>query len=986
MSEAFKLAPHEWALLRGLLDEALALPLAQRAAWLDQLDETRARGLKPRLRSLLANAGNDDDPATAARLLQTLPKVETGQFAPLPGSVIEKPGDAIGPYRLIRELGSGGMGSVWLAERTDMLQGRQVALKLPHGAWKRAGLAERLAREREILATLEHPHIARLYDAGLAADGQPWLALEYVQGERIDVHCRSKDLPVPARLRLFLQVAQAVAHAHAQLVVHRDLKPANILVTEAGDVKLLDFGIAKLVQEGVVEETELTRDVGRVLTPEYASPEQILGKPIGTASDVYSLGVVLFELLAGERPYRLQGLQRSSRAALEEAIVAADVPRPSALAPTARRQALRGDLDTIVLKALKRDPAERYATVAALADDVQRHLEQRPVLALPDSAWYRATKFLRRNRLAVGATGAVAVALVAGTAIAVWQARRAVAEQQRAEQVAAFIGAVFQEANPFQQGSGKPLTGAELLRLAKDRLVAAPPADAATRVDLLTLLGTSLFALEDLPTAAGVLQQAVRDAEAAFGAADTRTLRARLRQSDVLRLQDKNDEARKILETLLPRLREQRAAQPSDLVSALRALADVEFRTGKGEAADPYFEEGLDVVRRHLGEDHADHLALLSLKARNLRTRSRTAQALQTSQEAMRIAQTVYAGTPRHPVLSEARFTHGFILADNGRYAEAVQSFRTALAETEALFGRASRRHGTRLGSSSEIFALAGLLREGIANAELSRATLLTHAPARSRLDGASAEVVALAHNLARDGERAVPLWRHAESVYRELMGEASWVVQVTRRNLSLALTWSGELAEAERVMNDVLAGHPRPARDGYDTNAWIAGIRERLAGRAQAALALQQRALDSMPGTASDVLPRAYALTERGLAELALGRRTEARASLAEALRHFETSGIGIVAERADALLGLGRLELAEGRHAAALPHLQRAETFWRELRAESLWAAEATHWLAQGLAAAGRGEESAKAAARVRPLLARSPFPPHRELVAGR
>ncbi len=988
MSEAFKLAPHEWALLRGLLDEALALPLARRAAWLDQLDETRAQGLKPRLQSLLANAAADD-PATAARLLETLPKVETGQFAPLPGTASEKPGDAIGPYRLIRELGSGGMGSVWLAERTDMLQGRQVALKLAHGAWKRAGLAERLAREREILATLEHPHIARLYDAGLAADGQPWLALEYVQGERIDTHCRTKDLPVATRLRLFLQVAQAVAHAHALLVVHRDLKPANILVTEvggAGEVKLLDFGIAKLVQEGVAEETELTRDVGRVLTPEYASPEQILGKPIGTASDVYSLGVVLFELLAGERPYRLQGAQRASRAALEEAIVAADVPRPSALASAARRKALRGDLDTIVLKALKREPTERYATVAALADDVQRHLEQRPVLALPDSAGYRAVKFVRRNRLAVAASGAVAVAMMAGTTIAVWQARRAIAEQQRAEQVAGFIGAVFQQANPFQQGSGKALTGAELLRLAKDRLVAAPPADAATRVELLTLLGTSLYSLEDLPTAAEVLQQAVRDAEAAFGATDARTLRARLRQADLLRMQDKHDEVRKTVAALLPHLRERRAAQPSELLNALRILADVEFRTGHGEAADPYFEEGLEVVRQYLGENHADHLALLSLKARVLRTRSRSAEALQASQEAMRIAQAIYAGTPRHPVLSEARFTHGLILADNGRYGEAVQTFRMALAETEALFGRGSRRHAQRLGASSEVFALAGLLREGIANAELSRATWVKLVPARSRLDAASAEVVALAHNWARDGERGVPLWRHAESVYRELMGEASWVVQVTRRNMSLALAWSGELAEAERVMNEVLARHPRPVRDGYDINAWIAGIRERLAGRPEVAVGLQQRALDSLPGTANDMLPRAYALTERGLAELALGRRTEARASLAEALRHYDTSGIDMVAERADALLGMGRLELAEGRPAAALPHLQRAETFWRELRAESLWAAEATHWLAQGLAAAGRGEEAAKAAAQARPLLTRSPFPPHRELVAGR
>jgi serine/threonine-protein kinase len=465
MSEAFKLAPHEWALLRSLLDEALALPAHERPAWLERLDPQRQRALKERLRVLLAHAADEgsDEPATAARLLATLPKVETHQFAALPGAAGEKAGDAIGPYRLMRELGSGGMGSVWLAERTDLLQGRQVALKLPHGAWKRAGLAERLAREREILATLEHRHIAQLHDAGVTPQGQPWLALEYVAGQRIDAHCRALRLTVKQRLPLFLQVARAVAHAHAHLVVHRDLKPANILVTEAGDVKLLDFGIAKLVQEGVVEETELTREAGRVLTPEYASPEQILGKPLGTASDVYSLGVLLFELLADVRPYPVN---RASRAALEEAITRADVPRPSALAPAERRRLIRGDLDTIVLKALKREPAERYPTVAALADDVQRHLEQRPVLAQPDSAWYRARKFMRRNRLVLVPSAAVVVSLVAGTTMALLQAREAarqrdaaLRQQLRAEAFGELTRGLLADAGV----GNRPLTFGELL-------------------------------------------------------------------------------------------------------------------------------------------------------------------------------------------------------------------------------------------------------------------------------------------------------------------------------------------------------------------------------------------------------------------------------------------------------------------------------------------------------------------------------------------
>jgi serine/threonine-protein kinase len=427
MKDVFGLEPGQWSALRALLDEALDLPADRRERWLEVLDP-RFAGLRPRLRALLAHAGPGEP---AAGLYETLPKVEPrppGGAAPADGVP-----RTVGPYRLIEEIGAGGMASVWKAERTDMLQGRQVALKLPHAGWRGAGLAERLAREREILATLEHPNIARLYDAGVAADGQPYLALEYVEGERIDLYCERRDLSVPERLRLFVQVARAVAHAHAQLVVHRDLKPGNVLVTSRGEVKLLDFGVAKLLEGGAAVETELTQLSGRALTPGYAAPEQILGRPIGTAADVYALGVVLFELLTGARPYQLK---RESRAALEDAIVEAQVPRPSGVAPRNRRHALRGDLDTIVLKALRKEPRDRYATADALADDVERHLANHPVLAQPDTAGYRLRKFARRHRLALGVGAAVLAAVLGGAGLALWQAHTAELERRRASREA----------------------------------------------------------------------------------------------------------------------------------------------------------------------------------------------------------------------------------------------------------------------------------------------------------------------------------------------------------------------------------------------------------------------------------------------------------------------------------------------------------------------------------------------------------------------
>ena len=288
-----------------------------------------------------------------------------------------------------------------------------------------------MARERDILAALAHPHIARLYDAGVTpADVRIWRWSTSRPAHRRVL--RRQRLDVRARVGVFLQMVDAVAYAHAKLVVHRDLKPSNILVTGDGQVRLLDFGIAKLLDEGRTRQTALTELGGRPHTPEYASPEQILGEPLSIASDVYSLGVVLYELLTGKRPYRLQ---RDSRGALEDAIVESDPNSPSAVDNRPLRRArLRGDLDTILLKALKKKPDERYATVNAFADDLQRWLDGRPVLARPDSAWYRGSRFVRRNKIAVGAAAAVVVSLAVFGGVSAWQAR-VLAEQRRVAQV-----------------------------------------------------------------------------------------------------------------------------------------------------------------------------------------------------------------------------------------------------------------------------------------------------------------------------------------------------------------------------------------------------------------------------------------------------------------------------------------------------------------------------------------------------------------------
>ena len=409
--------------LNSLLEVGLSLPVEQRPQWLDSLPPDQLALVAP-LKALLARAEvNTDD------FLQQAVALTPDDVAGIAAPALV-PGDRIGPYGLVRELGTGGMASVWLAEREDPGARRAVALKLPHMGWS-AGIDRRVARERDILAALEHPRIARLYEAGVTPEGRPWLAMEYVQGLAMDAHCREQRLDVRQRLTLFLQVTDAVVYAHSRLVVHRDLKPSNILVTPTGDVRLLDFGVAKLLQADDGG-GPLTRALGCAVTPDYAAPEQVAGQEVSLATDVYALGIVLYELLTGQRPYSMSGVPMGG---LHRALLGAAVPlasaRASADAGLARQ--LRGDLDTILAKALRKNPTERYASVEALAGDLQRHLAGEPVLAQPPSRWYRLGKFVRRNRGAVASAAVLLLAISAGLAGTLTQASRAQAEARAAQ-------------------------------------------------------------------------------------------------------------------------------------------------------------------------------------------------------------------------------------------------------------------------------------------------------------------------------------------------------------------------------------------------------------------------------------------------------------------------------------------------------------------------------------------------------------------------
>ena len=582
-----KFLSDEWPAISQRLDEALSVEPQQRNTWLDSLPETDS--IKAKLRRLLFDApGVETDD-----FLGTLPKLTLGPGAEGLRKAEEAvaPGTHVGPYRLVRELGVGGMGLVWLAERVDGGLKRPVALKLPRMNWSR-GLAERMSRERDILASLDNPNIARLYDAGLDEQGRPYLALEYVEGESIDVYCDSHGLSVSARLRLVLQVAGAVAHAHARLVVHRDLKPANILVTERGEVRLLDFGIAKLMEGELTQETQLTQQGGHAMTPDYASPEQIRGEPLGTASDVYSLGVVTYRLLTGTSPYTLK---RQSAAALEAAIAAIDPPQASvACADKAVGKQLKGDLDAVLNKALKKDPAERYATVDALINDIENHLSDRPVQAQPDRFGYRTAKFLRRHRWPVAAGSAAALALMVSVSVALWQAQAASQQRDRALALLSRNSAITEFLELFvtqAAESDRPMKLGEMLDRSEamaDKQFKNEPEDRAV---VLAMLGNYQESIQEITKAEALVKRAIESARDSKDA----SLKARLncQYASILLALGKVDEARRDL---------QANANRSDIDAeaaseCFASLADVSRTVNDAQGAVDNTQRSLDKLK-----------------------------------------------------------------------------------------------------------------------------------------------------------------------------------------------------------------------------------------------------------------------------------------------------------------------------------------------------------------------------------------------------
>ena len=927
--------PAHWSTLNRLLDEALDKPASQRAAWVDALG-AEFDAVRPPLRALLSAAAAVE----TADFLNTLPKFSPDAPETSPAG---KPGELVGPYRLVRELGSGGMGAVWLAERADGLINRPVALKLPHViAARAAGLADRMARERDILASLDHRNIARLLDAGITVDGQPFLALEYVEGLPLDRYCDAAAARTQPKLvdllQLFRQVGGAVAYAHGKLVLHRDLKPANILVTPDGGVKLLDFGIAKLLSDGHASATWLTELSGRALTPDYASPEQILGQPLSVASDVYSLGVVLFEMLTGSKPYRLQ---RDSRGALEDAIVQGVVPRPSDVAPDSRRTALRGDLDTIVGKALKKLPAERYATVNAMVEDITRYLERRPVLARPDSAGYRLRKFAARNRLAVGAGAVVLAAVSIGAGAAIWQARIAVAQRDRAEAVSDFIASVFEEADPYRQ-LGRPLTAAELLVRARSVIGTRFATDAPLRFGLSSLVSSSLLGLGDLRAAETAASQTVKDAQQSFGADDERTLRARVQLAEVHAAQRDIGNLRPEVAELLPMTRA--AGIPDLQVRMLKASTDLAIEESRyAEGAAPA-QEAFELARSQLGETHPLTVAASTLYVEALFFAQAPREKLVSEADrGLALALAVSGGQEASPHVLQMRDVYVRIIAGGGNPRATVQEAGRLIESARMTFGNDSLAVAHAMMNSARDYLKVGEVTTALENSAHALDVLGRHISQDSNEYQYAKANQAIVWVQARQFDAALSSLAAIEEDTRRRLGSTNWDTLSVMLQRAYVLARHGRAEEAQALVDEaVAAGIPDQHRDW---SLRMDGAIQRINGHPAKSVD-KLREARRLAGESPSIETQYRLAFELGFALLELGDIAGAATEFAIVQGHFDRLQMAMCPVYAELLVAMGRVHLARRDSAAAWRNFSRAAEFWRGFDGTHALARDAEAW----------------------------------------
>lgn len=720
-----------WLRLSGLIDEGCALDAAARAAWLAELRQ-REPELAPRVERALGEAdANEEASGTLPGFAQSL----AAALGPeRPAAPPDLAGTRLGAWRLLELIGTGGMGQVWRARRDDGLYQGEAAIKLLRGDLGSGALAARFARERALLARLHHPSIARLLDAGLAdaaagpAAGQAYLVLELASGETLNRHVREHARTLAARVRLLLRVAAAVAYAHAQLVVHRDLKPANVLVAPDGTPKLLDFGIAALLdEEDPAGSGELTRLAGRSLTLGYAAPEQLGDAPIGTPADVFSLGVMLYELASGTLPL---GGRSGPRAAREQALLHGEPPRLAALLREAEADpggpgrpvdaaAAVGDLEAIALKALRKDPAERYASVSAFIADLEAWLAHRPVSARRDHWRHNLRLWLRRHALAVAGVTAVVLSLGIGLATSLWQRERALQAARDSDEVTKYLEELLASASPESHGGNWP-TVLQLLEKSRADLAQRFAESPETRLRVLQVLVRTYRALNRFDISIPLGRQLLDESRARYGAADLRTLQALLELTQAQHLQGQCDLAVAQLEPALPALRALPRAHLDHLTLPAVSLSTIcHAHLGRLDEADRALAEEERLVRQLPADDpwHMGYLNHLQI-VRNAQGRFRDAL------EAIRRTQPFWSSTAPEDQREILTMQRNFLVMQVrvAEYDRVEERFAELLRRIDGLMGPASAMGQSLLHELARYRADAGRFADALAQREANLA------------------------------------------------------------------------------------------------------------------------------------------------------------------------------------------------------------------------------------------------------------------------
>ncbi|GIV61776.1 MAG: hypothetical protein KatS3mg044_0642 [Rhodothermaceae bacterium] len=846
------MTPERWEQIQALFEATLAQTPAARPAYLRD-----ACGSDEALFREVASLLEADGQADSFLEGHALDGVDVSAW----DGDLSAAGSRIGPYRLVRLIGEGGMGLVYLAERADGVFEQQVALKLIRRGMDTDRIIRRFEAERQILARLQHEHIARLLDGGVTDDGRPYFVMEFVDGVPIDAYCDAHHLSIDARLDLFVTVCKAVLYAHANLIVHRDLKPENILVTPEGTVKLLDFGIARVLEED--DGTRLTQAGMRVLTPGYASPEQIRGEPIGTSSDIYSLGVVLYELLAGQRPHGDAAPSPTTVATeperpssvvertLREPDTAETISRARGTEPEKLRRKLSGDLDVICLKTLRPEPERRYGSVEALADDIERHRNGLPVRARPDTLPYRTQKFVRRHRTGVALTAAVVLLLSA--VVGFYTVRlsherdRAQVEAEKARQVAEFLKSVFTTSNP-SENLGETLTARELLDRGAGRLetdLADQPVVLAEMLDVVGDVYTGLGLYE--PTRA--MRQKALDLRVRLLGEEHAAVATSLHQlGEAMRLLGDDQAADSLYRRALERMRRLPDADKTEMAilltemglsaysqgdyaaaeslhtasialhraapdpnregfaASLNNLALVYTNLGKYEAADSLYQEVLDVLAQLYGEMHPHIATTLRNRAILQREAANLAASEALFREALAMRRTLYE--PEHPLIASALTSLANVLTTRKAYDEAEPLLLEALAIQRKALGDEHPWTVGVIDALSRLYAHTGAYEA--ADSLRRKALALNrkrYGPAHPRVAG---DLGSLANLLFSQGAYAEALTerRQALAIWREVYGTEHRTIARGLNGVGQILMALDRYAEAEPPLRESVAMH----------------------------------------------------------------------------------------------------------------------------------------------------------------------------------